>query len=108
MEIGEYFAVIAEELENGDPFYVVLFDIPLYTCNSTFEDEWENTWFRRDMKLIGIYYQREKGGCASGSIPYSLLRDRSIAIDNYHFVVHRKFPMMSGVISNNNHYFSMS
>lgn len=68
MEIGDNFAVITDELENKDPFYVVLCDTPLYTCESTFEDGWENTWFHRDMILTSTYYEREKGGCASGSI----------------------------------------
>ena len=69
MEIGDNFVVISDELQNGDPFHVVLCDTPLHTSKSTFEDGWENTWFHRDMILTSTYYKREKGGCASGSIP---------------------------------------
>ncbi len=43
VELGDNFAIIAEELENGDPFYMVFCTKPLYKCPKTFEDEWGNT-----------------------------------------------------------------
>lgn len=38
VEVGDNFVVIANELENGDPFYVLLCANPLHTCESIFED----------------------------------------------------------------------
>jgi hypothetical protein len=38
VEVGDNFAVISDELQNGDPFYVILCDKPLHQCEATFED----------------------------------------------------------------------
>ncbi len=43
VELGDNFAIISEELENGDPFYVIHCIKPLHRCSQTFENEWENT-----------------------------------------------------------------
>jgi hypothetical protein len=37
--VGDNFAIISNELENGDPFYVILCDKPLHWCEATFEDD---------------------------------------------------------------------
>jgi hypothetical protein len=46
IEVGDNFAVIANELENGNPFYLVLCNKPLHRCEQTFDDDWGNlgTW----------------------------------------------------------------
>jgi hypothetical protein len=38
VEIGDNYVVIAKELENGDPFYVVFCDKPLHRCETIFTD----------------------------------------------------------------------
>jgi hypothetical protein len=39
VEYGNNFAVIYDELENGDPFYVILCNKPLHRCEETFEND---------------------------------------------------------------------
>ncbi len=46
VELGDNFVVISNDLENGDPFFVVLCNKPLHMCEQTFEDNWGNTWYR--------------------------------------------------------------
>jgi hypothetical protein len=43
VELGDNFVTISEELENGDPFYMVHCTKPLHRCLKTFDDEWGNT-----------------------------------------------------------------
>ncbi len=45
---------VGDELENGDPFFVILGDHSLHQCKETFQDEWGNTWNEGDMLLGGI------------------------------------------------------
>ncbi len=56
VEMGDNFVVILDELENDDPFYVVLCNKPLHRCKETFDDDWGNTWYEGDMtsKVLGI------------------------------------------------------
>jgi hypothetical protein len=58
VEIGDNVIIIANELENGDPFYILLCNRPLHRCQDTFEDEWENIWYEGDMIIRGVWYQR--------------------------------------------------
>jgi hypothetical protein len=44
VEVGDNFAVIVEELENGNPFFVVLCNKALHRCEAMFEDGWGNKW----------------------------------------------------------------
>jgi hypothetical protein len=39
VEVGDNFAVISYELDNGDPFYVILCDQTLREYEVTFEDD---------------------------------------------------------------------
>jgi hypothetical protein len=48
--------VVVDELENGDPFFVIFCDHALHRCEATFQDEWGNTWYEGDMLLGGILY----------------------------------------------------
>jgi hypothetical protein len=43
VEVGDNFVVVADELENGNPFYLILCNKLLHCCESTFNDEWGNT-----------------------------------------------------------------
>ncbi len=43
VEVGDNFVVVANELENGNPFYLILCNKPLHWCEFTFNDEWGNT-----------------------------------------------------------------
>ncbi len=60
-EVGDNFVVVANKLENGDPFFVILCDHVLHWCKATFQDEWGNTWYESDMLLSGIWYHRIPG-----------------------------------------------
>jgi hypothetical protein len=39
VEMGDNFVVIFDELENGDPFFVIICNKPLHRCQETFEDD---------------------------------------------------------------------
>jgi 23S rRNA A1618 N6-methylase RlmF len=45
VEIGDNFVVIFYELENNDPFYVVICNKPFHRCEETFDGEWGNIWY---------------------------------------------------------------
>jgi hypothetical protein len=51
VEVGDNFVVISNELENVDPFYVILCDMPLHRCEATFENDWGNQSYEVDMIL---------------------------------------------------------
>jgi hypothetical protein len=51
VKIGDNYAVVANELENGDAFFVVLCNKPLHMCMETFSDSWGNTWYKGNMFL---------------------------------------------------------
>jgi hypothetical protein len=38
VEIGDTVIVIVDVMENGDPFYIILCNRPLFRCQETFED----------------------------------------------------------------------
>ncbi len=57
VEIGDNYTIVAKELEEGDPFYIVLFNQPIYHCPSTFSDGWNNTFLAREMVLGGHWYK---------------------------------------------------
>jgi hypothetical protein len=56
VEVGDNFAIISDELENGDPFYVILCDWVLHECEATFENDWGNTWYVGEMFLSSLWY----------------------------------------------------
>jgi len=56
VEAGDNFVVIYNELENGDPFYVILCDQALHECEAIFEDDWGNTWYAGEMFLCNVWY----------------------------------------------------
>jgi hypothetical protein len=58
IEMGDNFVVVANELENGDPFFMILCDHVLHRCEATFQDEWGNTCYEGDILLGGIWYHR--------------------------------------------------
>ncbi len=55
VEVGDNFAIIAGELENGNLFFVVLCDKALHCCEAMFEDGWGNKWYEGNMLLGGIW-----------------------------------------------------
>ncbi len=56
IKVGDNFAIVVDELENGDPFFVILCDHALHQCEATFQNEWGNIWYKGDMLLGGIWY----------------------------------------------------
>jgi hypothetical protein len=42
VEVGDNFVVIVGEMENGDLFFVILWDKPLHRCEVTFTNGWGN------------------------------------------------------------------
>jgi len=39
VEVGDNFVIISNELENGDPFYVILCNQAWHECEATFEND---------------------------------------------------------------------
>ncbi len=56
VEVGNNFVVIFDELENGDPFYVILCDQALHECKATFENDRGSTRYACEMFLCGVWY----------------------------------------------------
>lgn len=54
VEMGDNFAFIFHELENGDPLFVVFYNMHLHRCQQTFEDDWINIWYKENMILEGV------------------------------------------------------
>jgi hypothetical protein len=54
IEIGDNFV---DELENGDLFFVVFCNKLLHQCDVTFNNDWGNTWYLRDMILGSLWYK---------------------------------------------------
>jgi hypothetical protein len=93
VEIGNNYVIVAKELENGDPFYVVFSDKPLHRCETTFTNGWGNTWYEGDMILGGIWYKclpSQTRRCPS----YILLKDDPSTFTYSHLVLRSKFPML--------------
>lgn len=61
VEVGGNFVVIVGEMENGDPFFVILWNKPLHQCEVTFTNGWGNMWYEGDMFLGGFWYQCLQG-----------------------------------------------
>ncbi len=49
VEVGDNFVVTVGEMENGDPFFVILCNKPLHQCEVTFTNGWGNMWYEGDM-----------------------------------------------------------
>jgi hypothetical protein len=47
VEVGDNYIVFTKELEEGDPFYIVMCNQPVYQCLATFIDGWNNMFFGR-------------------------------------------------------------
>jgi hypothetical protein len=56
IKVGDTFAIIVDELENGDPFYLIFCNKAQYRCEETFEDDWGNTYYVDDMIIEGLWY----------------------------------------------------
>jgi hypothetical protein len=87
VELGDNFMIILEELENGDPFYMVQCTKPLHRCPVTFEDEWGNIWYEGDMILNGIWYYRLPSHTSRNSSYSLLLESFYIFILPFHYCV---------------------
>jgi hypothetical protein len=107
VKLGDNFVVISNDLENGDPFFVVFCDKSLRMCEQTFEDNWGNTWYQGDMILQGVWY--DKVSHQQGiNISYRLLIDSRPTYVYSHLVVTSKFPMLSSATQKGVQRFSMS
>jgi hypothetical protein len=53
VEVGDNFAIISKELENGNQ--------TLYWCEATFEDDWGNIRYEGDMFLCDVWYHHVLG-----------------------------------------------
>ncbi len=92
VELGDNFVVISNDLENGDPFFVVLCNNPLHMCEQTFENNWRNTWYQGGMILGGVWYDKVSHQQGT-NISYKLLIDYGPTYVYSHLVVASKFPM---------------
>jgi hypothetical protein len=57
VEVDDNYAVVAKELEEGDPFYIVLCNQLVYQYPATFTNGWNNTFLVREMVLGGHWYK---------------------------------------------------
>jgi hypothetical protein len=73
VEVGDNFAIVANELENGDPFYLILRKKPLPYYLTTINNEWGNTWYEGDFILGGIWYHHVLDQQRGHLISYRLL-----------------------------------
>lgn len=93
VEIRDNYVVISKELENGNPFYVVLRDKPLHRCKATFIDGWNNMWCEGDMLFGGIWHKHlpsQSRRCPS----YVLFKENPPSFTYSHLVFGSKFPML--------------
>jgi hypothetical protein len=93
VELDDNFVIISNDLENGDPFFVVLCNKPLHMCEQTFEDNWGNAWYKGDMILRGVWYDKVSHQQGT-NISNMLLIDFGPTYVYSHLVVASKFPML--------------
>ena len=51
MEVGFNVAVMADGLEKNNPYFIILYDKPLFLNPETFIDEWSNEWPKRELLI---------------------------------------------------------
>jgi len=93
VEVDDNYAVVAKELEEGDPFYIVLCNQLVYQYPATFTNGWNNTFLVREMVLGGHWYKwmpSHKGKNPS----YTLLIDSPPTITYFQLVVQSKVIML--------------
>ncbi len=106
VKVGNNFVVIANELENNDPFYLVICNKPLY-AKKTFDVDQGNTQYEGDMIIGGIrYYKME--GIPSTNFSYRLLIDDGPTYTYFHLVVKSKILMLPCVRQKGDLRFSMA
>jgi len=57
VDIGDNYAIVSNELENGNAFFVFLCNKPLHTCMENFNNGKGNMWYKGYMILGGIWYK---------------------------------------------------
>jgi hypothetical protein len=45
VEVGDNYAIVAKESEEGDPFYIVMCNQPVYKFPTRFRNGWNNKFF---------------------------------------------------------------
>jgi hypothetical protein len=106
VEVGDNFVVIFDELENDDPFYVILCDHALHECKATFDNDQGSTWYACEMPLRGVWYHHvlsEQGRNTS----YRLLHDAFPTFGYSHLILKFKFVMLLVTTREGNPRFSM-
>jgi hypothetical protein len=106
VEIGNNYAIVSDELENGDAFFVILCNKSLHRCMENFNDGWGNMWYEGDMILGGIWYKRMVGPSTQNP-SYMLLKDVHPIVTYSHLVIKSKFPMLPNATRKGNPRFNM-
>jgi hypothetical protein len=57
VELGFNFAVISQEIEKNDPFYIVICNRPQFRNPYAFTDDRGNQWCEGDVLIKGSYYE---------------------------------------------------
>ncbi len=57
VEVDDNYAIVAKELKEGDPFYIVMCNQPIYQCLATFTDGWNIKKLVAEMVLGGHWYK---------------------------------------------------
>jgi hypothetical protein len=52
--------LLHSDLEDGEKFFMMLCDKPLFTCREKFKDGWQNEWEAGDWLLRGVWYHQKR------------------------------------------------
>jgi hypothetical protein len=106
VEVGNNLAIISDELENGDPFYVLLCDNPLHQCEATFEDDWGNQWYEGEM-ILRIFWYHHVPDQRGQHTSYRLLNDASLIFAHSHLVLKSNFLILPNATMKGSPQFTM-
>lgn len=109
VEIGDTYVVYTDLPEHGDPFFLVLCDMPVHNNNATFTDGWGCSWPKDTMLISGTYYRRVPSvGRGSDSYRYELLEDEPKAWTYSHLVVQSRVELSQYKSNKRNPRFKMT
>jgi hypothetical protein len=93
VDIGNNYAIVSNELENGNAFFVFLCNKPLHTCMENFNNGKGNMWYKGYMILGGIWYKCVAGPSTQNPF-YMLLKDVYPTVTYFHLDIKSKLTML--------------
>jgi hypothetical protein len=67
---------MADGLEKGDPYFIILCDKPLFLNPDTFTDDWDNDWPKGELLIRGFYYERISSHQRDQIVMYRLIKEK--------------------------------